>query len=54
MGVLANLRFGLQRARHRGNRPCSHLDQIHQVTRPRPVASPAWTWAIPGCICGCA
>ena len=32
MGLLANLRFGLQRARRRGNRPCSHLDQIRDVT----------------------
>jgi hypothetical protein len=32
MGLLANLRFGLQRARNRGKRPCGHLDQIHDVT----------------------
>ena len=32
MGLFANLRFGLQRARHRASRSCSHLDQIHDVT----------------------
>jgi monovalent cation:H+ antiporter-2, CPA2 family len=32
MGVLANLRFALQRGRNRGARTCSHLDQIHNVT----------------------
>jgi hypothetical protein len=32
MGLIANLRFGLQRARNRGKRTCSHLDQIHEVT----------------------
>ena len=32
MGLLANLRFGVQRVRNRGKRPCGHLDQIHDVT----------------------
>jgi CPA2 family monovalent cation:H+ antiporter-2 len=32
MGVLANLRFALQRNRKQGTRPCGHLDQIRDVT----------------------
>ena len=32
MGLLANLRFALQRSRKQGSRPCSHLDQIRDVT----------------------
>jgi hypothetical protein len=32
MGLLANLRFAPQRGRNRGARPCSHLDQIRDVT----------------------
>jgi K+:H+ antiporter len=32
MGLLANLRFALQKARGQTGQACGHLDQIHDVT----------------------